>query len=323
MSQIQNSKILVTGGAGFIGSNLSEKLLQQNNHVIVLDNLLTGKIQNIEDLKSYPQFEFIEGDIRNLEICKQAVSQCDYVFHQAALGSVPRSVEDPATSTEININGTLNVFIAAKDEKVKHIVFASSSSVYGDSKHLPKTEDLLGNPLSPYAVTKRCNEFHAQNFRDLYGLKITGLRYFNVFGPRQDTDSIYAAVIPKFVKAFMTGESPIINGDGSYSRDFTYVENVLHANELAAVTDADELVFNVACGGKTTLLELVQQIQEILAHYNPNIKDIPIQFAPNRAGDIPHSMADISRSVKSLNYQPLYNWEEGLKKACEWYWRNL
>ena len=323
MAQIQNSKILVTGGAGFIGSNLAEKFLQQNNHVIVLDNLLTGKIQNIEDLKAYPQFEFIEGDIRNLDICKQAVSQCDYVFHQAALGSVPRSVEDPVTSTEININGTLNVFIAARDEKVKHIVFASSSSVYGDSKHLPKTEDQVGNPLSPYAVTKRCNEFHAQNFRDLYGLKITGLRYFNVFGPRQDTDSIYAAVIPKFVKAFMTGESPVINGDGSYSRDFTYVENVLHANELAAVTDTNKLVFNVACGGKTTLLELVQQIQDVLAHYNPKIKDIPIQFAPNRAGDIPHSMADISRSVKCLNYQPLYNWEEGLKKACEWYWENL
>lgn len=324
MSEITNSKILVTGGAGFIGSNLAEKFLKQNNQVIVLDNLITGKIENIDILNNYSGFTFIKGDIRDMETCKQAVCNVDYVFHEAALGSVPRSIKDPILFTDINICGTLNVFLAARDAHVKRLVFASSSSVYGDSKNLPKTESIIGNPLSPYAITKRTNEFYARNFRDLYGLKIIGLRYFNVFGPKQDTKSIYAAVIPKFVKAFMNGESPVINGDGSYSRDFTYVDNVLHANELAAtVPYPEELIFNVACGEKTTLIELVEAIQMILSEYNADIKNIPIKFASNRSGDIPHSMADISLCRKYLKYEPLYDIKSGLRKACDWYWNYL
>jgi len=323
---LQNAKVLVTGGAGFIGSNLCEKLLKQNNKVRCLDNFATGKRSNIEAFLSHDNFTLIEGDIRNLSDCTEAVNGVDYVFHQAALGSVPRSINDPITSNDVNVSGFVNVLVAARDNGVKRIVYAASSSTYGDSKNLPKVEDVIGKPLSPYAITKYVNELYADVFANLYKMEIIGLRYFNVFGRRQDPDGAYAAVIPKFVKALMAKESPVINGDGSFSRDFTYIENVLQANELAALTqnaEAINTVYNVAYGQRTTLNELVAYLQQFLSDFDAQIADVAIKHGENRAGDIPHSLASIDKASKLLGYQPEYSIKEGLKEAISWYWHHL
>ena len=326
MTVLSNKKVVVTGGAGFIGSNLCEYLLKHHNKVVCLDNLSTGKASNIEALRSSADFEFILGDIRSLDICAQACKGADVVFHEAALGSVPRSVNDPISTNAVNISGTLNMLVAARDEGVKRFVFATSSSVYGDSENLPKKEEIIGQPLSPYALTKYVNESYARLFHDLYGLDYVGLRYFNVFGYRQDTESVYAAVIPIFVKSLMQLQSPVINGDGSYSRDFTFIDNVLQMNMLAAITDnpsALNTVYNVACGDTTTLNELATYLKEILSRYNPKIAQVEILHGANRKGDIPHSKASIEKAVKMLGYHPEYNVRQGLEKACEWYVKNL
>lgn len=326
MPQLENKNILVTGGAGFIGSNLCEKLLKQNNQVRCLDNFSTGKEQNIEAFVSNERFTLITGDIRDMDDCIKAVDGVDIVFHQAALGSVPRSIKDPATSNEVNISGFLNMLIAARDNDVQRFVYAASSSTYGDSIQLPKVEDAIGKPLSPYAITKYVNELYADVFARLYNMQIIGLRYFNVFGRRQDPDGAYAAVIPKFVKSLINKESPVINGDGTYSRDFTYIENVLQANELAALTDNTEAintVYNVAYGQRTTLNELVTYLQEFLSEFDHSIKEVEINYGPNREGDIPHSLASIDKAKQLLTYNPKYNIREGLQEAIGWYWEHL
>ncbi len=323
---LQGKKVLVTGGAGFIGSNLVERLLKQNNKVICLDNLSTGKYQNIEPFLSNSSFNFIEGDIRNREDCDQAVKDCDVVLHQAALGSVPRSIHDPKTSNDVNISGFVNVVLAARDAGIKRIVYAASSSTYGDSESLPKVEDVIGKPLSPYAVTKYVNELYADVFARLYDLEIIGLRYFNVFGRRQDPDGAYAAVIPKFVKALVKKESPTINGDGSFSRDFTYIENVIQANQLAAVTDnpnAINTVYNVAFGERTSLNELIDYLKEFLSLYDSSINNVTIHYGPERLGDVPHSLACIDKAKDLLGYDPQYSVKLGLKEAIDWYWNYL
>jgi len=255
MKKVNNSHILVTGGAGFIGSNLVEALLTQGNEVIVLDNFMTGKRENLAPFSTDPKFTLIEGDIRDMAMCRKAVAGTDYVLHEAALGSVPRSIKDPMTSTEVNISGFVNMLFAAQEAKVKRFVYAASSSTYGDSVALPKVEDKIGKPLSPYAITKYVNELYAENFGKLYGIETIGLRYFNVFGRRQDPYGAYAAVIPRFVMSLMKHENPVINGDGNYSRDFTYVDNVVQANQLALLADKPEAintVYNVAFGERTT-----------------------------------------------------------------------
>jgi UDP-N-acetylglucosamine/UDP-N-acetylgalactosamine 4-epimerase len=321
--KLTGAKVLVTGGAGFIGSNLIDALLKQDNEVVCLDNFATGKRENLVDFEGHSNFTLIEGDIREEAVCRQAVRGVDYILHQAALGSVPRSIKDPKTSNEVNVSGFLNMLIAAKDEKVKRFVYASSSSVYGDHPELPKVEERLGKPLSPYAVTKYTNELYAKVFSDTYGLPTIGLRYFNVFGMRQDPSSVYAAVIPKFIKALITGEPLVINGDGSHSRDFTFVENVVQANQLAVLTENPEAlntVYNVACGGQVTLVELVEQMKAQLSAFKPEIRDREAVFGPERPGDIQHSWADISKAGNLLNYTPEYQFSEGLKKALNWYW---
>jgi UDP-N-acetylglucosamine 4-epimerase len=323
---LQGKKVLVTGGAGFIGSNLVETLLKQNNKVVCLDNLSTGKYQNIEPFLNNPSFNFIEGDIRNREDCDRAVKDCDLVLHQAALGSVPRSIHDPKTSNDVNISGFVNVVLAARDAGIKRIVYAASSSTYGDSESLPKVEDVIGKPLSPYAVTKYVNELYADVFARLYDLEIIGLRYFNVFGRRQDPDGAYAAVIPKFVKALVKKESPTINGDGSFSRDFTYIENVIQANQLAAVTqnpNAINTVYNVAFGERTSLNELIDYLKEFLSQYDSSIKNVSIHYGPERLGDVPHSLACIDKAKDLLGYNPQFSVKLGLKEAIDWYWNYL
>lgn len=321
------TKILITGGAGFIGSNLCEYFLSTNKYNIVcLDNLSTGHLKNIEQHFSNPNFEFIEGDIRNLDVCKKAVLGCQYVLHEAALGSVPRSINDPITTNDVNVSGFLNMLVASRDEKVEKFVYAASSSTYGDSESLPKVEDKIGKPLSPYAITKYVNELYAEIFSSTYGLKTIGLRYFNVFGRRQDPNGAYAAVIPKFVIQLMNNESPVINGDGNFSRDFTYIDNVIQMNELAMLcnnSDAINTVYNTAYGDRTTLNELVQNLKEILSKYDSKIHNIEIIHGPNRLGDIPHSLASIEKAKKLLNYDPQYNLYQGLEEAIEWYWENL
>ncbi|MBK3518713.1 SDR family oxidoreductase [Carboxylicivirga marina] len=324
--QLKNKKVLVTGGAGFIGSNLCEKLLTQNNQVVCLDNFATGKRTNVEPFLSDKAFKLIEGDIRNMDDCIQAIKGVDVVLHQAALGSVPRSIADPITSNEVNVSGFMNILIAARDNDVKRIVYAASSSTYGDSTNLPKVEDVIGKPLSPYAITKYVNELYADVFAKLYDMQIIGLRYFNVFGRRQDPDGAYAAVIPKFVKALMSKESPLINGDGNYSRDFTYIDNVVQANELAAVVESSEAintVYNVAYGERTTLNELVAYLQEYLSEYDNDISKVEIKYGPEREGDIPHSLASVDKANRLLAYQPQYDIKKGLKEAIGWYWENL
>lgn len=319
-------KILITGGAGFIGSNLCEYFLAQGNEVICLDNFSTGHRHNIAPLLTNDKFQLIEGDIRNLEDCARAVTGVDYVLHEAALGSVPRSISDPITTNEVNVSGFLNMLTASRDAGVKRFVYAASSSTYGDSESLPKVEDVIGKPLSPYAITKYVNELYAEIFSRIYGMETVGLRYFNVFGRKQDPNGAYAAVIPKFVMQFMNGESPIIHGDGMYSRDFTYIDNVIQMNELAMTTQnplAINTVYNTAFGDRTTLNDMVFYLKKYLSDFDGSIADIEIIHGPNRAGDIPHSLASIEKAKTILNYNPKYSFQEGLKEAVKWYWENL
>jgi len=323
---ITNSKVLVTGGAGFIGSNLTEALLAQENEVICLDNFATGKRENVQPFLSHPSYSLIEGDIRDPAACAQACEGVDYVLHQAALGSVPRSINDPVTTDQVNCGGFVTMLVAARDAKVKRFVYAASSSTYGDSKSLPKVEDVIGRPLSPYAVTKYVNELYADVFAKTYGMEIIGLRYFNVFGRRQDPYGAYAAVIPKFAIALMKGESPHINGDGSYSRDFTYIANVIQMNQLAAITENKEAintVYNTAFGERTTLNELFEALRNAMAKSVPAIADIEATYGENRLGDIPHSLADISKAKTLLGYDPQYSIAQGLNEAAAWYVENL
>ena len=324
--QLTNKRILITGGAGFIGSNLSEVLLEKGNTVICLDNLATGRKENIAHLLSNPNYTFIEGDIRNLTDCHQSVKNVDYVLHQAALGSVPRSIKDPITSNDVNVSGFLNMLVASRDAGVKRFIYAASSSTYGDSESLPKLEETIGRPLSPYAITKYVNELYADVFSKTYGLETIGLRYFNVFGRKQDPNGAYAAVIPKFVSQFMADKSPIINGDGEYSRDFTYIDNVIQANILCMLTENKEAintVYNVAFGERNTLNDLITYLKESLSEFDPKIKDIQVAYGPNRVGDIPHSLASIDKAKNLLNYNPQYSLKKGLKEAIKWYWNNL
>lgn len=320
------SKILVTGGAGFIGSNLVEHFLEKGHQVVVLDNFSTGHRHNIAQHAKNPNFQLIEGDIRNMDDCVKAVDGVDYVLHQAALGSVPRSIKDPQSSNEVNVTGFLNMLVAARDAKVKRFVYAASSSTYGDSENLPKVEDVIGKPLSPYAITKYVNELYAEIFSKTYGLETIGLRYFNVFGRRQDPNGAYAAVIPLFVRQLMKHESPVINGEGDYSRDFTYIDNVVQMNELAMLTDhleAVNTVYNTAVGDRTTLNELTSYLKKYLSEYDSAIANVEIKYGPNRQGDIPHSLASVEKAKKILGYQPSHTIGEGLKEAVAWYWKNL
>ncbi|WP_067149447.1 SDR family oxidoreductase [Pseudotamlana agarivorans] len=323
---LQNKTVLVTGGAGFIGSNLCEILLSNQIKTVCLDNFSTGKKENISPFLSNSLFTLIEGDIRNLEDCHKACKNVDYILHEAALGSVPRSINDPITTNDVNVSGFLNMLVAARDAKVKRFVYAASSSTYGDHEALPKVEDVIGKPLSPYAITKYVNELYADIFQKTYGLDTIGLRYFNVFGKRQDPDGAYAAVIPLFVKQFLNHESPIINGDGSYSRDFTFIDNVIQMNILSLTTSNQEAlntVYNVAYGDRTTLLELAELLKRHLGKFDKSINDIEIKHRENRAGDIPHSLASIEKAKKLLKYNPKFNIDEGLKEAVNWYWNNL
>lgn len=311
-------RILITGGAGFIGANLVESLLQNSEVklVRVLDNLATGSLKNIESFQGNPKFEFVEGDIRNLQTCSDVCKGVDVISHQAALGSVPRSVKDPLTSNEVNVTGTLNIFTAAKDAGIKRVVYAASSSTYGDHPGLPKKEELIGNPLSPYAVTKYVNELYAKVYANLYGLELIGLRYFNIFGPRQNPAGPYAAVIPLFIKAVLDNEPPTINGDGEHSRDFTYVANAVHANEQALFTQNKEAVnqvFNIACGEQTSLNGLFTELKSIAG------SDLVPIYGPERIGDVKHSLADISKAKTLLGYNPSVTIKQGLKPTFEWY----
>lgn len=320
------STILITGGAGFIGTNLCEYFLSKGYAVVCLDNFATGHRYNITDFLNNDNFRLIEGDIRNLEQCRNAVVGVDYVLHQAALGSVPRSINDPITSNDVNVSGFLNMLVASKDAGVKRFVYAASSSTYGDSESLPKVEDKIGKPLSPYAITKYVNELYAEIFSNTYGLETIGLRYFNVYGRRQDPNGAYAAVIPKFVMQLMKHESPIINGDGNYSRDFTYIDNVIQMNELAMLTqnpEAINTVYNTAFGDRTTLNDMVSYLKKYLSGFDSKISNIEIIHGPNRAGDIPHSLASVDKAKQLLNYKPKYSFQDGLKEAVEWYWNNL
>ncbi len=326
LQNLQNKTVLVTGGAGFIGSNLCEALLLKKVKTVCLDNFSTGKRDNIEPFLKDENFTLIEGDIRDLDDCNKACKGVDYVLHEAALGSVPRSIKDPITTNAVNVSGFLNMLVAARDAKVMRFVYAASSSTYGDHKALPKVEETIGEPLSPYAITKYVNELYADIFSKAYGLDTIGLRYFNVFGKRQDPDGAYAAVIPLFVKQFIKHESPIINGDGSYSRDFTYIDNVLQMNFLALTTENKEAlntVYNVAYGDRTTLLQLTTILKDQLATFDDKIKDIVIKHRKNREGDIPHSLASIDKAKTLLNYKPEYNITAGIKNAVRWYWENL
>ena len=318
--------ILITGGAGFIGSNLCEYFLNKDYNVICFDNFATGHKHNIESFIKNNNFKLIEGDIRNIDDCRKAVQGVDYVLHQAALGSVPRSINDPATTNDVNVTGFLNMLIASKDAKIKRFIYAASSSTYGDSEALPKVEDVIGKPLSPYAITKYVNELYAEIFSNTYGLETIGLRYFNVFGKNQDPNGAYAAVIPKFVMQLMNLQSPTINGDGNYSRDFTYIDNVIQMNELAMHTtnkEAVNTVYNVAYGDQNTLNNLVESLKKSLSIYNPNIVNVEIKYGPKRIGDIPHSLASVDKAKKMLGYNPQFSMEQGLKKSVKWYWENL
>jgi UDP-N-acetylglucosamine 4-epimerase len=311
-------RILITGGAGFIGSNLAEHLLNRPEveKIRVLDNLSTGSLKNIEAFGSHSRFEFFQGDIRNYETCMQAAEGMDLISHQAALGSVPRSINDPITTNEVNITGTLNIFTAAKEKGIKRVVYAASSSTYGDHPGLPKVEDAIGNPLSPYAVTKYVNELYARVYADIYGLELIGLRYFNVFGPQQNPQGPYAAVIPLFIQAVLNNEPPVINGDGEHSRDFTFVANAVQANERALFTQDPEAlnqVYNIAYGERTTLNQVFEMIKEVAG------SDLSPKYGPERKGDVRHSLADISKAKTLLGYDPSYSVKEGLKIAFEWY----
>jgi UDP-N-acetylglucosamine/UDP-N-acetylgalactosamine 4-epimerase len=311
-------RILITGGAGFIGSHLAEHLLQKPGVTLVrvMDNLATGSLKNIEPFQQNPRFEFFEADIRSYESCRKACDGIDLISHQAALGSVPRSINDPLTTNEVNITGTLNMFTAAKEAGIRRLVYAASSSTYGDHPGLPKKEDRTGNPLSPYAVTKLVNELYAKVYADIYGLELMGLRYFNVFGPRQNPSGPYAAVIPLFINAVLANEPPVINGDGGHSRDFTYVANAVLANELALFTQKQEAVnqvYNVACGEQTSLNDLFEMIKGIAG------SDLAPKYGPERKGDVRHSLADITKAKQLLTYRPVISISEGLKPTFEYY----
>jgi len=324
--QLENKNILVTGGAGFIGSNLCEVLLENNVSVTCLDNFSTGRRENLEAIKNHPNFTLIEGDIRDLETCKKACENKDFVLHQAALGSVPRSINDPITSNDVNVGGFLNMLVAARDAGVKRMVYAASSSTYGDSEALPKVEDRIGKPLSPYAITKYVNELYADVFKKTYDFDTIGLRYFNVFGRKQNPGGAYAAVIPKFVMQFMNHESPTINGGGEYSRDFTYIDNVIQMNLLAITSDNKEAynqVYNTAFGERTTLNDLVKYLKEYLSEFDSKIADVDIIYGDYRKGDVPHSLASIDKAKNLLNYHPQFSMKDGLKEAVKWYWENL
>ncbi len=319
-------KILITGGAGFIGSNLTEYFLNKGYHVRVLDNFATGHRRNIEGFLRNEHFQLLTGDIRNSADCEMAVQGIDYVLHQAALGSVPRSIKDPVVSNEVNVSGFLNMLVASRDAGVKRFVYAASSSTYGDSEGLPKVEDVIGKPLSPYAITKYVNELYASIFSSTYGMETIGLRYFNVFGRRQDPNGAYAAVIPKFVMQLLQHESPVINGDGNHSRDFTYIDNVIQMNELAMLTtnpEALNTVYNTAFGDRTTLTQMVGLLKDYLSEFDPAIAAVPVVHGPNRPGDIPHSLASIAKAQRLLNYTPQYSFQQGLHAAVKWYWDNL
>lgn len=323
---LKNSNVLITGGAGFIGSNLAETLLNQNNQVTVLDNFSTGKMENLLPFFSRKNFRLIVGDIRDLDRCREAVQGQEYVLHEAALGSVPRSVKDPMTTTAVNVLGFVNMLYAAQEAGVKRFVYAASSSTYGDSVTLPKVEEQIGRPLSPYAITKYTNELYAENFHVLYGIDTVGLRYFNVFGRRQDPDGAYAAVIPKFVKSLLEHKSPTINGDGSFSRDFTYVENVVLANQLALLAEAPEAVnqvYNIASGERMTLNELFSCLRDNLTALDGEIGRVNPVYGPVRAGDIPHSQACIEKARERLGYAPVFDVRSGLREATKWYFENL
>jgi len=343
-------RILITGGAGFIGSNLVDHFLDLGHFVVCLDDLSTGFEKNISHHFENPDFVFIKGDIRNMETCRKAIKDCNYVLHQAALGSVPRSINDPANTNSVNITGFLNILIAARDEGIKRFVYAASSSTYGDSEKLPKVEEEIGKPLSPYAVTKYVNELYADVFAKTYGMECIGLRYFNVFGKRQSPEGAYAAVIPLWVKQLMNLERPVINGDGSYSRDFTYIDNVIQANEKAILTPSDKIrkrlnnyckkntpiingqhstiafitdVFNIAFGQNTTLFQLFEALRTNLARYDKKIINIEPTFQDFRKGDIPHSLANVRKANLILEYNPIFCASKGIEMTCEWYFNNL
>lgn len=323
---MSKSKILITGGAGFIGSNLCEYFLSEGHTVVCLDNFATGHRHNLDGFLNHENFTLAEGDIRNLSDCENAVKGMDYVLHQAALGSVPRSINDPITTNDVNVSGFLNMLVASRDAGIKRFIYAASSSTYGDSQSLPKVEDVIGKPLSPYAITKYVNELYAEIFGKTYGLETIGLRYFNVFGRKQDPNGAYAAVIPKFVMQLMKHESPVINGDGNFSRDFTYIDNVIQMNELAMKVENPEAVntvYNTAFGDRNTLNDLVGYLKKYLSEFDASIAEIPIIYGPNRAGDIPHSLASIEKAKILLNYNPKFSIEEGLKEAVKWYWQHL
>ena len=325
-SILKEKNVLVTGGAGFIGSNLIEKLLELEANVLCLDNFSTGNIENLVNVKEHPNFSLLQGDIRDLKTCQKACKNIDFVLHEAALGSVPRSINDPITSNDVNVGGFLNMLIAARDNGVKRFVYAASSSTYGDSEELPKVEDRIGKPLSPYAITKFVNELYADVFKRTYDFDTIGLRYFNVFGRKQNPNGAYAAVIPKFVIQLMNHESPVINGDGEYSRDFTYIDNVILMNLLALTSDNKNSlnqVYNTAFGERTTLNHLMKYLKEYLSEFDPKIADVEVVYGENRKGDIPHSLASIDKAKSLLNYNPIYSMKNGLKEAVNWYWENL
>ena len=311
-------RILITGGAGFIGSNLVEKLLQNPDVELirVLDDLSTGNKKNIENFSANKKFEFVEGDIRDFDTCLTACHEMDVVSHQAALGSVPRSINDPLKTNEVNITGTLNIFTAVKEKRIRRVVYAASSSTYGDHPGLPKVEEKIGNPLSPYAVTKYVNELYANVYATTYGIEFIGLRYFNVFGPQQSPNGPYAAVIPLFIKSVLDNEPPTINGDGEHSRDFTFVANAVQANELALFTGnpaAVNQVYNIAYGERTSLNQLFEMIKEVAG------SDLAPKYGQERKGDVKHSLADISKAGNLLNYKPGVSVKDGLKTTFEWY----
>lgn len=323
---LENKNILVTGGAGFIGSNLSEELLKLGAKVTCLDNFSTGRRENLDAIINHPIYTLIEGDIRDIETCHKACQDIDFVLHEAALGSVPRSINDPITSNDVNVGGFLNMLVASRDAGVKRFVYAASSSTYGDSETLPKVEDKIGKPLSPYAITKYINELYADVFKKTYDFDTIGLRYFNVFGRKQNPGGAYAAVIPKFVMQFMNYESPVINGGGEYSRDFTYIDNVILMNILAITTENTEAlnqVYNTAFGERTTLNDLVKYLKEYLSEYDPKIADVEVIYGDYRKGDVPHSLASIDKAKSLLNYDPQFSMKNGLKEAVKWYWENL
>jgi len=325
-NKLSNRKILVTGGAGFIGSNLIEALLSSGNSVICLDNFVTGKRENLKPFEGNQNFKLIEGDIRDYDICRKAVEGVDIVFHEAALGSVPRSVSDPVTTTEVNIGGFVKILFASKEAGVKRFIYAASSSVYGDSARLPKVEEETGKQLSPYAITKYADELFGRNFAEIYGMEIIGLRYFNVFGRRQDPDGTYAAVIPKFLRLLKDHKRPLINGDGSISRDFTYIDNVIQANYLAAIVNdngALNQVYNVAFGERTTLNRMFELIRGFASKYDSSVLQIVPEYGPDREGDILHSHASIEKAKQLLGYAPAYDVVKGLEESVDWFWKNM